>query len=62
MQIYFNEDNEEIQLYANYHYDLFVLLKNTYGQPKTYFYHSMIQILFQSETISFILMIENLKY
>jgi hypothetical protein len=60
-KIYFYPGIEKIQLSANYRYLIYELLKNKYGKPKTYFFENFVHVVFDSETITFVLMIEDLK-
>lgn len=60
-QIDFNFDNEQIELSANYNYDLCQLLNKTFGMPKTYFRQKAVHLIYESETAIFILIIETLN-
>jgi hypothetical protein len=60
-KIYFYPGIEKIQLSANYRYRLYELLYKTYGKPKTYFFETCAHVVFESETITFVLIIEDLQ-
>jgi hypothetical protein len=54
------DDIETVNLYADYNFDLYDLLKDKFGLPKTYVHPFEIQLIFSTETIQIILTLKNL--
>ena len=53
------DDIETVNLYADYNFDLYDLLKNKFGLTKTYVHPFEIQLVFLTETIQIILTLKN---
>lgn len=59
-EINLHVDNEQVELIAKYNYRLNKLLEKTYGKPQICLWERAIHLIYESETATFVIIIQTL--